>query len=251
MLLRSLLILCLLTLMPPVASGKDLVVFAAASTVRVMGDLGAAWQKASGVTVRPVFGSSGALARQIEAGAPADIYLSANVAWVDYLARKASIRPATRTQPFGNSLVLIAPAGSDATATIDPATGTYAALAGNQRFALADPAHVPAGFYARQSLIALGIWKATAPRTARTQNVRLALALVESGAAALGLVYRTDALRNGKVAIVEKFPSRLHDPIRYTVVAPRSAGPGAGPFLTFLTSGAANAIYRRHGFITD
>lgn len=253
--LPGLLLLCVLLPMPATASAKDLVVFAAASTVRVLGDVGAAWQAESGTKIRTVYGSSGALARQIAAGAPADVFLSANAAWVEYLARTASVKPATRLQPFGNALVLIAPARAGAAgiidASIDRTTGTYAALSGNRRLAMADPAHVPAGIYARQSLEHLGIWAATAPRTARTQNVRLALALVESGAAALGIVYRTDALRNPKVTVLQRIPARAHDPVRYTAVATASAKPGTDAFLRFLTGDAATAIYRRHGFVTD
>ena len=248
---RAVLAVCFLILLTPAATAKDLILFAAASTVNVVNDVGAAWQKAGGGKIRPVFASSGALARQIEAGAPADLFLSANVAWINYLVESAAVRPDTRLTAFHNSLVLIAPADSTATTEIDPGTGTYAALSGNRRLAMGDPRHVPAGIYAHQALEKLGIWSATAPRAARLQNVRLALAIVERGEAPLGIVYRTDARDNPNVRIVEAFSPSLHEPIRYIAVATRSAAPEAIAFLGFLQSAQATGIFRRHGFITD
>lgn len=236
---------------PLQARAADVTAFAAASTAGLLTEIAALWKARTGATVRVAFGSSGALARQIEAGAPAELFLSASVAWVDYLVEKKAVRPDTRFTVFRNGLVLIAPAGSAATAAIDPATGTYAALAGGNRLALGDPRHVPAGIYARQALESLGIWTATEPRTARMQDVRLALALVERGEAALGIVYRTDAAPDRRVRIVAGFAPELHQPIEYVAVATPAAGDAALSFLDFLKTPPAAALVAWHGFIGD
>ena len=248
---RAVIAAILIALSAQAAQAKDLVVFAAASTVEVMGAVANAWAEDGGPAVRTAYASSGALARQIEAGAPADVFLSANVRWVDHLVSRGAVRPETRFTAFHNSLVLIAPAGSAATAALDPTTGTYRALASGARIALGDPDHVPAGIYAREALTELGTWAATASHTVRMQNVRLALAVVERHEAALGIVYGTDALKNSRVRVVQRFAPDLHTPIRYVAVETKSADPGAAAFLRFLRSGRATEIFRRHGFITD
>lgn len=235
----------------PVRAAERVTVFAAASTIEVMKEVAAAWHDASGNTAVISFDSSGSLARQIDSGAPASVFLSANVKWVDYLIGRKAVRADTRFTAFRNSLVLIAPKGSAATDRIDPATGTYAALAGANRLALGDPRYVPAGTYGRQTLKKLGLWKATSARIARTQNVRVALALVERGEAALGIVYRTDAFRNPKVRIVAHYPPELHTPIRYEAVETDRADKAADAFVAFMKSERATALYAKYGFVTE
>ena len=244
-------VLAVLATTPSGSRAEPLTIFAAASTAPVLEELNAVWTEKSGAKFRLVAASSGTLARQIEAGAPADVFLSANPEWIDYLAGKAAIRPETRAVLFANRLVLIAPDKSDATDAIDPASGTYAALGPGSRggrIALADPRHVPAGLYAKEALTNLGLWQATEPRAAFAQNVRLTLALVERRAAALGIVYATDAQASPLVRVVASFPATLHAPIAYVAVATIRSGPSALAILRFLQSPPARAIYRAHGF---
>jgi molybdate transport system substrate-binding protein len=236
----------IMTLRPAIA--VDLTVFAAASTAAAMREAASVWKDAAGNTARIVYASSGALARQIDAGAPADLFLSANETWVDWLDEKGALAPGSRKTIFGNALVLAAPAASIVTAEIDPATGTYAALSGNNRLAMGDPRHVPAGIYARQALQSLGLWDTTEPRTARMPDVRQALALVERGEAVLGIVYRSDVFRNSQVRTVLAFAPTLHDPIRYVAAAVKNAPPAAAAFLAFLQGPAAQAVFTRQGF---
>lgn len=229
---------------------RDIVLFAAASTTQVMNEI-AKLQNQDGITrLKVVYGSSGALARQIENGAPADIFFSANAKWVDRLIERRQANKASRRTVFRNRLVLVAPAINRIPLPFDPGTHINSALGNNGRLAIGDPQHVPAGIYARQALSGLGVWGQIVHRTVRTQNVRLALALVQRREAPLGVVYYTDALQSSHVRIVMTFNGALHDPIRYDAVATAAANPAAIELLAYLGSDPAKKIYRKYGFLT-
>jgi molybdate transport system substrate-binding protein len=199
---------------------------------------------------RPVisFAASSALARQIESGAPADIFISADEEWMDSVQKKGLVRAGTRVSFLGNRLVLIAPAGSKGGMAIRRGFPLAAAL-GSSRLAVADPDSVPAGKYAKAALTSLGVWAAVEPKLARGENVRAALAFVERGEAPYGIVYETDAMASKKVRIVGRFPPKSHAPISYPVaVLTSSRSPDAEGFRRFLVSPAGKAIFRRYGF---
>ena len=237
-------------LLAPVAIAQERgpVVLAAASLQESLTEAAEAW-KAKGHP-EPVlsFATSSALARQVIAGAPADLFLSADEPWMDAVAKAGRLRAGTRTTLLGNRLVLIAPAASKVRLT--PARGFPLAKAlGSGRLALADPDAVPAGKYAKAALTALGVWRGVAARVAPAENVRAAMALVERGAAPLGIVYATDARASKAVRIVGTFPASSHPPIRYPVaVLKASRHPDAAGFRAFLLSKQARAIFARHGF---
>lgn len=235
-----------------VAAPQRLLVFAAASTTEAMSELGTAFARQSGVAVVNSFAASSTLAKQIELGAPADVYLSANIKWMDYLQRVGVINPVTRVNLARNRLVLIAPARSAVKAvTLSQGLGLSRWLGGG-RLAMGDPAHVPAGIYAHQALAALGIWPRVKGRIAAAANVRAALALVQAGEAPLGVVYSTDAALTRGVRVVARFAESSHDPIVYpaALVAGRER-PEARAYLRFLASPAARAVFAEHGFVTD
>lgn len=226
------------------------VVLAAASLQESLSAAADAW--ARGGHPRPVlsFAASSALARQAEAGAPADLFVSADEEWMDYLAQRRLIAAGTRADLVTNRLVLIAPAPSPVRLAIAPRMALAPAL-GSGRLALADPESVPAGRYAREALTRLGAWPQVSGRLARAENVRAALALVARGEAPLGVVYATDALAEPRVRIVGQFPAASHRPIAYPMARlARSANPEGEAFRRFLLSPAARAIFRRHGFGT-
>jgi molybdate transport system substrate-binding protein len=244
-----LLALSLLLAGPAAAQGKAPLVLAAASMQEALTAAADRWV-AKG-HARPVisFAASSALARQIEAGAPADLFISADEQWMDYVAAKARIVPASRADLLGNRLVLIAPAGRAAPVALDRRTPIARLLGANGRLAMADPETVPAGKYGRAALMSLGHWPTVARRIARAENVRAALALVERGEAPLGIVYATDARASTKVRILGAFPSGSHQPIRYPVARLTAAtSKDAEPFRRFLLSGEARAIFLRFGF---
>jgi molybdate transport system substrate-binding protein len=194
------------------------------------------------------FAASSVLARQAAAGAPADVFISADEEWMDTLAGKTLIRPASRATLLRNSLVLIAPAASKVSLDARPGFPLVAALDGG-KLALADPQGVPAGRYARQALETLGVWDQVSGRVAAGDNVRAALALVARGEAPLGIVYATDAIAEPKVRIVATFPDRSHTPITYPVAVLTTArNADAQALRDFLLSAQAQAIFRRHGF---
>jgi molybdate transport system substrate-binding protein len=201
---------------------------------------------------RPVisFAGSSALARQIESGAPADLFISADEAWMDYVANKGKVRSGTRVSFLFNNLVLIAPAASRLHVSIAPRF-PLVRLLGKGRLALADPDAVPAGKYAKESLTRLGVWAAVAGKLARAENVRAALALVDRGEAPLGIVYTTDALADHGVRIVGTFPSRSHTLISYPLARlAASTNPDAEAFRRYLLSPEGKAMFRRFGFGT-
>lgn len=235
---------------PAQAQRKPPVVLAAASLQEALSEAAAVWARAG--HPRPVlsFAASSALARQIIAGAPADLFLSADEPWMDAVAAKGLVRPGTRTSFLVNRLVLIAPTGRVPRMTIQRGFPIARAL-GNGRLAMADPAAVPAGRYGKAALERLGVWQGVAARVAPAENVRAALLLVERGEAPLGIVYATDARASTRVRVVGIFPAASHPPITYPIALLRSASsPDAEPFRRFLISPRGKAIFRRHGFST-
>lgn len=233
------------------AWAAPLTVFGAASLTDALEAVGRSYKDKTGVTVRFSFAASSRLAQQIAAGAPADIYVSANRQWMRYLDGESLIDTQSRTALLSNRLVMIAPAEGDI-ATIDsPSLADIAdGLGPDGRLAVGDPAHVPAGIYAEEALKSLGLWPRLEARLARTDDVRAALALVARGEAPLGIVYKTDARVSDDVKIVGTFPVAAHTPIAYpaAIVAGRDR-PGVRRFFEFLTSDAALAIFRQYGFM--
>ena len=222
-------------------------VFAAASLANVLADLDKAFTARTGVRVTSSLAASSTLAKQIEAGAPADVYFSADLQWMDYLQQRGLLRAGSRRDVVGNSLVLIAPAGSSLKVSIGPGLD-LPRLLGSGRLAIADPDSVPAGIYARQALTKLGSWGGVAPRLVRAENVRAALEYVARGDAPLGIVYRTDALVEKRVRIVGVFPADSHPPILYPVALTGHAGAAAARYLAFVTSADVLPIFRKWGF---
>lgn len=230
------------------AAERGPLVLAAASLQESLTEAAHAW--AAKGHPKPVlsFAASSALARQILAGAPADLFLSADEPWMDVIAKAGLIRPATRTTLLGNRLVLIVPASRKLRLT--PARGFPIAKAlGTGRLALANPVAVPAGRYAKAALTTLGVWGEVAAKVAPAENVRAALALVERGAAPVGIVYATDAKASRAVRVIGTFPASSHPPIRYPLAQlTASRHRDAAAFRTFLLSKQSRAIFARHGF---
>lgn len=231
------------------AQTRGPLILAAASLQEAMEAAAGAWQS-KGYS-RPVlsFAASPALARQIERGAPADLFLTADEQWMDYVAANGLLAPRSRATLLANRLVLVAPSTSQMRLAIRPHFPLLRALGGG-RLAMADPDAVPAGRYGRTALERLGIWQQVAPRVARAENVRAALALVERGEAPLGIVYATDARASSKVRVVGLFPVATHPPIRYPVARlAASRHKDAEAFRRFLFSREARAIFARFGFL--
>lgn len=231
---------------PAVAQARPITVFAAASLQDALNAVGKAWKASSGREVRFSFAGSSAIARQIEQGAPADLFISADVVWMDYLAQRRLIAPATRVNLLSNRLALIAPAGENTRLTVARGFPLARALGGG-RLAMAAP-EVPAGKYGEAALTALGVWDAVRDRTARGENVRTALAFVARGEAPFGIVYDTDARAEPKVRIVGLFPAGSHPPIVYPAALVVGGQAEAGPFLAWLGGPQAGAIFTRYGF---
>ena len=233
------------------AQSKEVVVvvLAAASLKNALDDAAAAWTRQTGKATRISYAASPALARQIEAGIPADLFISADVPWMDYVAHRKLIEPASRSDFLGNEIVLIAAKDSKTDLRIDRGFALRAAL-GDGRLAMANIDAVPAGRYGKAALEALGVWPSVAARVAQTENVRMALTLVSRGEAPLGIVYRTDAAADPKVRIVAAFPPASHPPIVYPMaLLADSTNPGAGAFMAFLKSPAARPFFEKQGFI--
>ncbi|WP_137179776.1 molybdate ABC transporter substrate-binding protein [Roseomonas sp. AR75] len=236
---------------PPARSQETLTVFAAASLTDAMRALAQQWQGAGHPAPRLSFAASSALARQIEQGAPADLFMSADEPWMDYVQQRNLIVNDTRVSPLANALVLVAPADAPRrTVTLTRDTDLAALLGANGRLAVGDPAHVPAGRYARAALEWMGQWGGLEPRLARADNVRSALLLVERGEAPFGIVYSTDAAASRGVRVVATFPAGSHPPISYPfAVTRRAAGNAkARDFLRFLTGAEAAPTWQRFGF---
>jgi len=225
----------------------QLLVFAAASLSEALDEVGRAFTTRTGVRVNASYAASSVLAKQIEAGAPADAFFSADLAWVDYLDERGLLKRGSRRDVLGNSLVLIAPADSPLRLSIAPGFDLTAAL-GEGRLATADPDSVPAGKYARAALTTLGVWQSVSDRLVRGENVRAALAYVARGEAPLGIVYQTDAQAEKRVRVVGVFPEDSHPPITYALALTVRARPEAARFADFLASDTARQIFTRYGF---
>jgi len=248
--LRIALVLCMLVGLPGVArAAGDLVVFAAASLESAFAKIGDAYRTRYGVAVRFSFAGSGALARQIEHGAPATIFVSADEKWMDYLEQRRLIVAPTRRTVLGNRLVLVVPAAKARSVELKRGFEFAALLGADGRWVTGDPDSVPAGRYAQQALTSLGVWAYARTRLVRAENVRVALAFVERGEAAAGVVYETDAMLSSKVQVAGVFPESSHTPVTYpAAVVEGRDGPRAREFLRFLESPEAASILRGFGF---
>lgn len=226
----------------------QLLVFAAASLTNVLEDLSTAWEATSGVPVKTSFAASSVLARQIEAGGKADVFISADQEWMDYLQSRGLIDRASRRNLVGNRLVLIAPVDSRIELRIAPGFKLAAALKGG-RLSTGDPDTVPVGRYARSALMSLGLWDEIQDRLVRADNVRSAMMFVSRGEAPLGIVYTTDALVDSKVRIVDTFPENSHAPITYPGAKTIGSNNYAVSFLEFLSKPESLDTWRRYGFL--
>jgi molybdate transport system substrate-binding protein len=222
-------------------------VFAAASLTDSLKVVADAYKAKTGATITLSFGASSTLARQIDQGAQADIFMSADTDWMDYLQKNGRIADGTRKDLLGNQLVLVAASDSKAAPKIAPHFDLAGAL-GDGRLALADPASVPAGKYAKASLTALGVWDSVAAKVAPAENVRVALEYVSRGEAPFGIVYATDAKVAPTVRVVGIFPEDSHAPIVYPAALTKNASPAAKDFLAFLSGAQAKAIFEKAGF---
>jgi molybdate transport system substrate-binding protein len=226
---------------------KAVLVFDAASLTDVVDEIGRMFAKQAHVEVRSSPAASSVLAKQIEAGARADVFFSADLEWMDYLEQRKLLRPGSRHEVVRNRLVLIAPVDSKVSLKIGPGFDLAAALAGG-RLAMGDPDSVPAGKYAHAALEKLGVWQSVSSQLVRAENVRAALAFVARGEAPLGIVYRTDALAEKRVRIVDVFPQDSHPPIVYPIALTVHAGNDAQRFLDFVSGVGAKPIFQKYGF---
>jgi molybdate transport system substrate-binding protein len=232
------------------AAGQPVTVFAAASLTDVLKAAAASWQGQGHGPIVLSFGSSSAIAKQVEAGAPADLFASADEKWMKYLTDKNLVDAGTVRRPIGNDLVLVAPADSTASITIAPNFDLAGALNGG-RLSIGDPKGVPAGTYGKQALTKLGVWDSIQAQTAPAENVRAALALVQRGEAPLGIVYATDARGAKGVKVVGTFPDDSHDPIVYPMgIVAGHDRPEVKAFLDFLLSAEGKALFKTYGFKT-
>ncbi|WIM11384.1 molybdate ABC transporter substrate-binding protein [Enhydrobacter sp.] len=250
---RSLLGLVLASTAAPLAAAKaadaSLVIFAAASLKNALDEIAGGWAKEAG-KARPKisYAASSALARQLEQGAPADIFISADIDWMDYVAKKGLIRDETRVNLLGNKIVLIAPRDSKTTIEVKPGFDLAKAL-GDGKLAMANVDAVPAGKYGKAALQKLGAWDGVKGRIAQADNVRAALVLVARGEAPLGIVYSTDAAVEPDVKIIGTFPDDSHKPIIYpAAVTKESKSADARPFLDFLKGSKARIAFEKQGF---
>ncbi len=239
-----------LSALPRASAQEPVTVFAAASLTDAVERIARLYESETGEAVRLSFASSSTLARQITAGAPAEIYLCANERWMDYVAEAGLIEVDTRVSALGNRLVLIAPAdGALGEVTIDGELDLAALLDEGERIAVGDPDHVPAGLYAKDALESLGLWEATAAHLARTADVRAALALVATGEAPLGIVYATDAAVSEDVKVLGRFPEESHTPITYPfAIVAGAADPAVEDLFAYLRGPEATAVFEDAGF---
>jgi len=230
------------------AHAETVNVFAAASMKTALDDAARLWKTQSGKDIVATYGSTGTLAKQIAEAAPADILVSADLAWMDDVAKKNFIKPESRKNLAGNTLVLIAAAGSDLKIDLAKDSNLAAAL-GSEKLAVGDVKSVPAGKYAKAALENLGLWASVEPNLVMQENVRSALALVARGEAKLGIVYGSDAVAESKVQVIASFPEASHAPIVYpAALIAASTNPDAQPFLDFLFSKEAQLIFKANGF---
>lgn len=232
------------------AAWADTTVFAAASLRNALDEVRQTWAAQHGGKVVVSYAGSSALARQIEKGAPADIFISADLAWMDYLAQRRLVNDGSRVNLLRNELVMVAPVS--ARISVELKRGLQLGqLLGKDRMAMADPDHVPAGKYGKAALEALGLWPQVADKLARGENVRTALNYVARGETPLGIVYRTDAAAEAKVRVIAAFPADTHPPIVYPAALLAGGNNAqAAAFFSYLKSSAAAGIFRKHGFLT-
>ncbi|MCC7045779.1 MAG: molybdate ABC transporter substrate-binding protein [Alphaproteobacteria bacterium] len=233
---------------PAAAQTTQPVIFAAASLKNALDDIAQQWKAETGKNPAISYAASSALAKQIEQGAPADMFISADLDWMDYLQQRSLIKPATRGNLLANRIVLIAAKDSKVTAKIAPGFD-LASLLGTGRLAMADTTAVPAGKYGKASLEALKVWPSVESKIAQAENVRAALLLVSRGEAPLGIVYQTDAAADPNVKIVDAFPQDTHPPIVYPIALTANASnPDAPGFLAYLRSAKAKPLFEKQGF---
>ena len=237
----------------PAVAQNTLTVFAAASMRNALDDANAAFSKQAGIKILASYASTAALVKQIEQGAPADVFISADLKWMNYATEQKLVDAATQVNLLGNRLVLIAATQSKLDKVTLAAGLDIATLAGDGRIAVANVTSVPAGLYAKAALTSLGLWQAAEPKLAQAENVRAALAYVARGETAIGIVYETDAKAEPGVKVVGVFPESSHPPVIYPVAAtldtrnPQKHAQAAR-YLNFLRSGAAKAIFEKYGF---
>lgn len=232
----------------PLAAQDAITVFAAASMKNALDDTNAAFTKATNIKVTASYAASSALAKQLESGAPADVFISADLNWMDYVAGKNLIKAASRYNLLGNRLVLVSGKDSKIDNVKIEQGFDIARLAGDGRIAVADVKAVPAGLYAKTALEKLGSWAAAEPKLAQAENVRATLAFVARGETQIGIVYETDAKVEPNVRIAGFFPEGSYPPVVYPVAATTGAKADAGKYLDFLRSAPAKAIFEKYGF---
>ena len=231
------------------AAEKDapVVIFAAASLTDAITEVGAAFTKETGIAIKPSFAASSALAKQVEAGAPAQIFFPADEEWMDYLEKKQLLAPGSRHDVLANKLVLVAPADSTTSVKITSGAALLASI-GTARVATGDPDSVPVGKYAKAALTKLGAWDQLQARLVRAENVRAALAYVARGEAPFGIVYLTDAKIEPKVKLLDTFPETTHPPILYPIALTTKADANAKRFVKYVGSKPASAVFEKYGF---
>jgi molybdate transport system substrate-binding protein len=227
---------------------QELLVFAAASLTNVLDEIGTAYTQQTKHPVKFSYAASSALARQLEAGARADVFFSADLEWMDYVQARNLIDRSTRRNVLGNRLALVAPADSKIELKIAPGFKLAEALGKDGRLATGDPESVPVGKYARSALTSLGLWNEVADKLVRADNVRSALAFIARGETPLGIVYETDAKVEKRVRVVDFFPADSHPPIVYPVAVTAQARPAARQFVEFLQSAPAKEAFKKYGF---
>jgi molybdate transport system substrate-binding protein len=244
-------LLCLIIHSASLPAGEtkqpQILVFAASSLTDVLQEIGAGYEKTAGVQVKFSFDATSNLIRQIQAGAPADVFFSADTQWMDYLQAHGLIQTASRQNVVGNRLVLIAPIDSQIKLKIEPHFALAAAL-GTGRLATGDPDSVPVGRYARSALTTLGVWDEVAGRLARAENVRTAMMYVARGDAPLGIVYASDALVSKNVRVVDTFPANSHEPIVYPIALTKSANRESAGFVAYVIGQRGHEVFVKYGF---
>ncbi len=234
-------------LVEPVSAAERVLLYAAASTSMAVNAVIKQFKQISpGIKVKVSFASSSTLAKQIEAGAPADLYISANPKWMDYLQARDLLVNASRQDLLSNKIVLIAPRGQPLTVQMTKGFDFASQLTG--RLCMGEPSHVPVGMYAKQALLSLGWWRQLKPSVVGTRDVRAALTFVERGECAAGIVYATDANSSQKVELIAEFPASSHSPIVYPVAALVANNKAADTFLQYLSSAQAATTFKKYGF---
>jgi molybdate transport system substrate-binding protein len=221
-------------------------VYAAASLTNALNDIAAAWAKENHAQPKLVLAASSTLAKQIEAGAPADVFASADLKWMDYLDQRHKVVTASRRNLLGNTLVLVVPKGKRFDVKME--SGFAIEQAFSTKLCMGEPASVPAGIYGKQALESLGWWPRLQSRVVGTDDVRTALAFVERGECAVGIVYATDAAISDRVEVLATFPETSHDPIVYPFALLEGAGPEASAFLDYLETAPAQTAFKKYGF---